>query len=167
MSALDIANLGKVYPNKLEALKNINLKVDKGDFFALLGPNGAGKSTTIGILCGLVNKTFPNGDDIDSTLANFYGTYGHALPVGSFPANGFGLHDMAGNAVEWVKDFYDKDYYLESPRDNPAGPMYGKRRGIRGGGWRSGKMCSGVSFRQSLRPYWVDMNVGFRCAKDL
>jgi iron(II)-dependent oxidoreductase len=116
---------------------------------------------------GLVNKTFPNGDDIDSTMANFYGTYGHALPVGSFPANGFGLHDMAGNAVEWVKDFYDKDYYLESPTDNPAGPMYGKRRVIRGGGWRSGKMCSGVSFRQSLRPYWVDMNVGFRCARDL
>jgi ABC-2 type transport system ATP-binding protein len=70
MPALEIKNLGKVYPNKLEALKDVNLKVDSGDFFALLGPNGAGKSTTIGILCGLVNKTFGSvnifGHDIDT-----------------------------------------------------------------------------------------------------
>ena len=116
---------------------------------------------------GLVKKRYPNGNDVDSTLVNYYGTYGHPLPVGSFPSNGYGLHDMAGNAVEWVSDFYAKDYFLESPTENPAGPMYGKRRVIRGGGWRSGKMCATVVFRQSLRPHWVDMNVGFRCAKDL
>lgn len=57
MSALEIKNLSKVYPNKLAALKNIDLRINSGDFFALLGPNGAGKSTTIGIICGLVNKT--------------------------------------------------------------------------------------------------------------
>jgi formylglycine-generating enzyme required for sulfatase activity len=42
----------------------------------------------------------------------------------------------------------------------------GKQRVIRGGGWRSGMSCVAVHFRQSLRPYWVDFNVGFRCAKD-
>lgn len=57
MSALEIKNLNKTYQNKLEALKGIDLNVNQGDFFALLGPNGAGKSTTIGIICGLVNKT--------------------------------------------------------------------------------------------------------------
>ena len=70
MPALEITNLGKIYPNKLEALKNINLNVDEGDFFALLGPNGAGKSTTIGILCGLVKKTSGSvnifGHDLDT-----------------------------------------------------------------------------------------------------
>ncbi|MEO1926787.1 MAG: ABC transporter ATP-binding protein [Gammaproteobacteria bacterium] len=70
MSALEINNLNKVYPNKLTALKNVDLKVSQGDFFALLGPNGAGKSTTIGIICGLVNKTSGSikvfGHDIDS-----------------------------------------------------------------------------------------------------
>ena len=43
--------------NGVVALNGIDLDVKKGDFFALLGPNGAGKSTTIGIICGLVNKT--------------------------------------------------------------------------------------------------------------
>ena len=115
---------------------------------------------------GLIQKNYPGGDELDSTMANYYGTCGHVLKAGSFPANGYGLHDMAGNVTEWVHDFYDKDYYLESPDENPAGPTYGKRRVIRGGGWRSGVGCNSVWFRQSLRPYWVDMNVGFRCAKD-
>jgi len=47
MSALKIKNLNKIYSNKFEALKGIDLNVKQGDFFALLGPNGAGKSTTI------------------------------------------------------------------------------------------------------------------------
>ena len=56
MKALEIENLKKVYANKVEALKGIDLVVESGDFFALLGPNGAGKSTTIGIISSLVNK---------------------------------------------------------------------------------------------------------------
>jgi ABC-2 type transport system ATP-binding protein len=70
MSALEIKNLKKTYRNKLDALKGINLNVQQGDFFALLGPNGAGKSTTIGIICGLVNKTSGSikvfGHDLDT-----------------------------------------------------------------------------------------------------
>lgn len=70
MLALEINNLSKIYPNTLEALKGVNLKIEQGDFFALLGPNGAGKSTTIGIICGLVNKSSGTinvfGHDIDT-----------------------------------------------------------------------------------------------------
>ena len=70
MSALEIKNLNKIYPNELVALNGIDLSVNQGDFFALLGPNGAGKSTTIGIICGLINKTSGNvmvfGHDIDT-----------------------------------------------------------------------------------------------------
>ncbi len=55
--ALKITNLKKTYDNNLQALKGIDLEVEKGDFFALLGANGAGKSTAIGIICSLVNKT--------------------------------------------------------------------------------------------------------------
>lgn len=70
MLALEIKNLNKIYPNKFTALRNIDLNVNRGDFFALLGPNGAGKSTTIGIICGLVNKTSGSikvfGHDIDT-----------------------------------------------------------------------------------------------------
>ena len=57
MTALEINNLTKIYPNKVIALNSINLNVNQGDFFALLGPNGAGKSTAIGIICDLTKKT--------------------------------------------------------------------------------------------------------------
>lgn len=60
MLALQIRNLEKTYRTGLTALRGIDLDVKQGDFFALLGPNGAGKSTTIGIICGLVNKTAGN-----------------------------------------------------------------------------------------------------------
>lgn len=55
--ALSIKNLTKIYKNNIYALKDINLNVINGDFFALLGPNGAGKSTTIGIISSLIKKT--------------------------------------------------------------------------------------------------------------
>ncbi len=54
---LEIKGLKKIYSNGFEALKNIDLTVEKGDFFALLGPNGAGKSTTIGVISSLAKKT--------------------------------------------------------------------------------------------------------------
>ena len=57
MKALSIHNLDKTYRNGVEALRDVSLAVEEGDFFALLGPNGAGKSTLIGIVCSLVNKT--------------------------------------------------------------------------------------------------------------
>jgi ABC-2 type transport system ATP-binding protein len=57
MNALQIKDLRKVYPNKVQALKGIDLTVREGDFYALLGPNGAGKTTAIGIITSLVNKT--------------------------------------------------------------------------------------------------------------
>ncbi|NNE05212.1 MAG: ABC transporter ATP-binding protein, partial [Xanthomonadales bacterium] len=57
MLALKVENLAKTYPGGVEALKNVSLEVEEGDFFALLGPNGAGKSTLIGIIASLVNAT--------------------------------------------------------------------------------------------------------------
>ena len=56
MKALSILNLKKEYAGGLQALKGIDLEVEKGDFFALLGPNGAGKSTTIGVISSIVTK---------------------------------------------------------------------------------------------------------------
>ena len=57
LAALETIDLRKTYPNGVQALKGVSLRVEQGDFFALLGPNGAGKSTLIGILSSLVNPT--------------------------------------------------------------------------------------------------------------
>jgi len=54
---LKISNLSKKYQSGFEALKNINLEINKGEIFALLGQNGAGKTTLISIICGIVNPT--------------------------------------------------------------------------------------------------------------
>ena len=56
-SVIDIQNLSKYYDDGFQALKNIDLKIEKGEIFALLGPNGAGKTTLISIICGIVNAT--------------------------------------------------------------------------------------------------------------
>lgn len=70
MKALSIQNLSKTYNNGFEALKNIDLEVEQGDFFALLGPNGAGKSTTIGVVTSLVTKTAGKVSIFDIDLDN-------------------------------------------------------------------------------------------------
>ena len=71
--ALEIQGLTKTYGNGFQALKGIDLKVAKGDFFALLGPNGAGKSTILGVVSSLVNKTTGQvtvfGHDLDTDVS--------------------------------------------------------------------------------------------------
>lgn len=69
MSALFVSNLSKTYANGVQALKDVSLTVEQGDFFALLGPNGAGKSTLIGILSSLVNKSAGDVKIFDADLA--------------------------------------------------------------------------------------------------
>ncbi|MBC8019637.1 MAG: ABC transporter ATP-binding protein [Methyloceanibacter sp.] len=63
-----IKNVSKTYATGFEALKDINLDIEKGEIFALLGPNGAGKTTLINIICGIVTpsagKVTVDGHDI-------------------------------------------------------------------------------------------------------
>lgn len=60
---------------------------------------------------------------------------GHAgtAPVGSYEANGFGLHDMIGNVWEWCSDWYEEGYYARSTVQDPLGPSSGTHRVLRGG----------------------------------
>ena len=67
-NALEIINLNKTYRNGFEALKNINLEIKSGDFFAFLGPNGAGKSTVIGIISSLVTISSGNVKVLDEDI---------------------------------------------------------------------------------------------------
>lgn len=118
---------------------------------------------------GLVGMNYPNGDEVDSTQANYSvkGIMRGTVPVDSYSPNGYGLYNMSGNVWEWVSDYYDGEYYKESPSKNPQGPEDGKFRVIRGGGWHSGPYCNRVYYRKALPSNWVDFAVGFRCVRDL
>jgi ABC-2 type transport system ATP-binding protein len=54
---ISIRDLTKTYAGGFEALKSVDLDINKGEIFGLLGPNGAGKTTMINIVCGIVTKT--------------------------------------------------------------------------------------------------------------
>jgi len=94
---------------------------------------------------GLVGKKYPWGDEAPNAGGKYRANYNpgsytedgyeYCAPVGSFPPNGYGLYDMAGNVSEWCADWYDKNYYSFSPRKNPRGPASGQYRVIRGGSW--------------------------------
>jgi len=54
---ISVQGLTKTYASGFQALKTIDLEIERGEIFALLGPNGAGKTTLISIICGIVNPT--------------------------------------------------------------------------------------------------------------
>jgi len=56
-SIISIRDLGKTYATGFQALKAVNLEIERGEIFALLGPNGAGKTTLISIVCGIVQPS--------------------------------------------------------------------------------------------------------------
>ena len=73
--------------------------------------------------------------------------YAFTAPVGSFEANAFGLHDMLGNAWEWVSDWHDETYYARSPVNDPLGPDTGSVRVRRGGSWHTWSLYARCSYR--------------------
>jgi serine/threonine-protein kinase len=92
--------------------------------------------------------------------------YKFTAPVGSYPAGAsmFGALDLAGNVWEWVIDWYREVYYRTSPTSNPAGPVNGDGRVLRGGSWNH----DGHDIRSSIR-IWANPsdaidNFGFRCS---
>lgn len=78
----------------------------------------------------------------------------------------YGLFHMAGNAAEWVADWYDREYYQKSPDVNPTGPATGDKRVIRGGSWADLPTGLRVTSRVSAEPDYEDRTIGFRCAMD-
>ncbi len=129
-------------------------------------------------------KTFaPNGKQMANTFQGHFPDrnartdgYVGTSPVGAFPANKYGLYDMAGNVWEWCADWYRPDYYAISPRENPAGPTAGfdpeepgvPKRVQRGGSYLcTDEYCS--RYRPGGRgkgdPLTGASNAGFRCAE--
>jgi formylglycine-generating enzyme required for sulfatase activity len=96
---------------------------------------------------GTDRRRYPWGQAIDHSYANFVGaqTFDTVQPVGFYDgsargalqthsnASPYGAFDMAGNVMEWCQDWYARDYYAVSPRQNPKGPETGAYRVLRGG----------------------------------
>jgi ABC-2 type transport system ATP-binding protein len=143
MNALEIHQLRKTYKNGFEALKGIDLQVEKGDFFALLGPNGAGKSTCIGIISSLINKTSGQvsifDHDLDDELIQAKARLGMMPqefnfnifePVREIIANQGGYHGVPAKTVKTRTEHYLKQLGLWDKRDLQARELSGgmKRR---------------------------------------
>ena len=121
---------------------------------------------------GTDGRLYPWGNEAPTRLhANFgkkqWANHMALVPVGMFEMgkSPYGIYDMAGNAWEWVNDWYDHDYYKKSPTKNPQGPKTGKSKVVRGGNWLYIQEFLRSSFRFNAEPSGRQFGYGFRCAK--
>ncbi|MDE0323935.1 MAG: formylglycine-generating enzyme family protein [Candidatus Poribacteria bacterium] len=134
---------------------------------------------------GLVDKTYPHGNTLTPRDANYGNNVKNTTAVGMYPANGYGLYDMAGNASEWCLDRYHSGLYLTFPQEGVArNPLAGANtiqwivdnftnvnvdvsRVLRGGHWFDMARLPRVADRRDSKPksaFWV---IGFRCVRSI
>lgn len=87
---------------------------------------------------------------------------GQTQAVGRRKPNELGIYDMSGNVWEWCMDWYDSDYYANSPSSNPRGPSSGPLRVLRGGCWYGSAFFCRVASRGDGDPSYRYSFGGFR-----
>ncbi len=107
---------------------------------------------------------YAGGTDIDE-YGWFVGNSSRVKhPVGQKRPNALGLYDMTGNVREWCQDFYQKDYYAQSPETDPQGPEQGTRHVIRGGSFNNQDEACTVTYRSYSTPDNKNKFTGLRLA---
>jgi formylglycine-generating enzyme required for sulfatase activity len=120
--------------------------------------------------------TFANSCDLNCPFAwkTKYVDDGYAdtSPVGSYPAgvSPYGVWDLAGNLMEWVADWYNPNYYVNSPSIDPQGPSNGEEHVLRGGSWAETDayeyaIRSSARMAMSRKPPAANFSIGFRCVR--
>jgi formylglycine-generating enzyme required for sulfatase activity len=110
---------------------------------------------------------FPWGDEPAQSRPDYGGRWLRGPEaVGTQSPNAYGLYDMSENVHEWCSDWFQADYYSQSPECNPKGAEAGERRASRGGSWRHHIKISRCAARSSIPPAFQYADYGFRVACD-
>ncbi|MGZ8384939.1 MAG: formylglycine-generating enzyme family protein [Nitrospira sp.] len=117
---------------------------------------------------------FPWGHNAPVAGLAMFGQYHvHEIPIVAAVESGeqgrspYGLHHMAGNAAEWVEDWFGIDYYATMPSHNPRGVGQGRYKVVRGGSWKSAPPLLRTATRSGASPHQRTATIGFRCAKSI
>ncbi len=120
------------------------------------------------VAAGSEQRRYPWGDEAPTCArAQYDGCWDHTRPVAIRPAGATpeGVEDLAGNASEWVLDWYSKFAYARPFRSDPTGPDAGQVRVVRGGSYYDGPSALRAAYRYGLNPKSSFSTVGFRCAR--
>ncbi|HSR70315.1 MAG TPA: SUMF1/EgtB/PvdO family nonheme iron enzyme [Acidobacteriota bacterium] len=113
---------------------------------------------------GLQGKRYPWGDEEPGWME--VKGKGHTLDqledVAQDPPNAYGLHNMGNLVHEWCSDWYDANYYADSPDRNPQGPPTGIRKASRGGSWRHRIKITPCAARTAIPPDRTHLDYSFR-----
>lgn len=114
---------------------------------------------------GAQRSAYPWGDAPPDSLPGYTTRWKSGPePVGLYRPNAYGLYNICDNVHEWCADWYDADYYKDSPQRNPQGPAAGVRKASRGGSWRHHIKVNRNAARSSIPPEFQYADYGFRIA---
>ena len=114
---------------------------------------------------GTDQRTYPWGEGIDESLANYNSIAGDTNSVLSYAkgVSPYGIYNMSGNVSEWIADWYVEDYFQHSPSSNPQGPESSNYRVLRGGSWSGLDGFVSTTYRTKVYPESAYYDIGFRC----
>ena len=90
---------------------------------------------------------------------------GKTHPIGQLKPNAWGLYDIHGNVHEWCQDWFDKNYYSQSPSNSPLGPSSGLAKVSRGGDWGNEDWYCRCASRSLSSPNRRSNRLGFRLVR--
>ncbi len=113
------------------------------------------------------NDSSPNGATWPQGFTGYQDGHWGPASQGQYPSNGLGVHDMAGNVMEWTEDCWH-DSYIRAPSNGAAWVNPGcKQRVVRGGSWASTPAIARSAFRMAMSEEASDVRVGFRIVRAL